>query len=171
MLVIRNARDDELDMVADLISDSYAEYGTDAAGMSADLAKAFDEYRIEQRDVRSRLADSDLIVAEDDGRLVGTVTYYPPGAQKAAEGWPPEYAAIRLLAVHPNARGKGVGRALTDETLRRAREQGAPVFALHTTQVMDVARAMYERMGFVRYPKNDFPITEDFVVMAYRLEL
>ena len=171
MLAIRDARDDELDKVADLISDSYAEYETDASTMSADLVKAFEEYRIEQRDVRSRLADSDLIVAEDEGRLVGAVTYYPPGSQKSAEGWPPEYAAIRLLAVHPSARGKGVGRALTDESLRRAREQGAKVFALHTTQVMAVARAMYERMGFVRYPENDFPITDDFVVMAYRLEL
>ena len=170
MLAIRDARDDELDKVADLISDSYAEYGP-PAGTSPELAKAFEEYRIEQRDVRSRLAHSELIVAEDDGLLVGAVTYYPPGSDKTAEGWPHEYAAMRLLAVHPSARGKGVGRALTDETLRRAREKGATVFALHTTTVMAVARAMYERMGFVRYPENDFPITDDFVVMAYRLEL
>jgi len=169
MLVIRDARDEELDQVADLISDAYAQY--EEGGRSPDLAKAFAEYRIEQRDVRGRLADSELIVAEADGTLVGAVTYYPPGADKSAEGWPSEYAAIRLLAVHPSARGTGVGRALTDESLRRAREQGAKVMALHTTTIMNVARAMYERMGFLRYPENDFPITDDFSVMAYRLEL
>jgi hypothetical protein len=26
-------------------------------------------------------------------------------------------------------------------------------------------------MGFKRFPENDFPITDDFVVMAYTLEL
>ena len=48
---------------------------------------------------------------------------------------------------------------------------GAPVMGLHTTIVMDVARAMYERMGFTRFPENDLPITDDFVVMAYTLPL
>jgi hypothetical protein len=42
---------------------------------------------------------------------------------------------------------------------------------LHTTIVMGVARAMYERMGFMRFPENDFHITDDFTVMAYSLEL
>jgi ribosomal protein S18 acetylase RimI-like enzyme len=170
MLVIRNARGDEFDTVADIISDSYVEYGP-PLDTSADLAKAFDEYRLEQRDVRSRLAHSELIVAEDDGRLVGSVTYYPPGSDKSGEGWPADYAAIRLLAVHPSARGLGVGRALTEESLRRAREHGAKVMGLHTTTIMAVARGMYERMGFERFPENDFPITDDFAVMAYRLEL
>jgi hypothetical protein len=30
---------------------------------------------------------------------------------------------------------------------------------------------MYERMGFSRFPENDIPITDDFVVVAYRLPL
>ena len=170
MLDIRDARQDELDVVADLISDAYAEYGP-VPQSSPELIEAFEQYRSEQRDVRSRLADSELIVADDDGKLVGAVTYYPPGADKSAEGWPKEYAGLRLLAVHPSARGAGVGRALTEECLKRARAKGAKVMGLHTTTIMAVARAMYERMGFSRYPENDFPITDDFTVMAYRLEL
>jgi ribosomal protein S18 acetylase RimI-like enzyme len=76
-----------------------------------------------------------------------------------------------LLAVHPNARGLGIGKALTEECLSRARELGATTMGLHTTAVMDVARAMYQRMGFTRFPENDFHITDDFTVMAYGLAL
>jgi len=170
MLVIRDARADELDEIADLIAAAYAQFGP-APGSPKELVDAFDEYRVDQRDVWSRLVDSQLIVAEGEGRLVGAVTFYAPGGEKKGERWPPEWAAFRLLAVLPDARAKGVGRALTDECLRRARDLGAPVMGLHTTIVMDVARAMYERMGFTRFPENDLPITDDFVVMAYTLPL
>jgi len=170
MPVIRDAKPEELDETADVISAAYAEYGPEPGSEQA-LIDAFEEYRKEQRDVRSRLADSVLVIAEEGGRIVGTVTFYPPGEEKKAEGWPPEWAAIRLLAVLPAARGSGVGRLLTEECLRRARELGAPVMGLHTTRVMDIARAMYERMGFTRYPENDIPITDEFVVVAYTLTL
>lgn len=170
MPVIRDVTPEELDEAADVISAAYAEYGPEVGSEQA-LIDAFEEYRKEQRDVRSRLADSVLVVAEERGRIVGTVTFYPPGDEKKAEGWPPEWAAIRLLAVLPDARGTGLGRLLTEECLRRARALGAPVMGLHTTRVMDVARAMYERMGFARYPENDIPITDDFVVVAYTLPL
>src|SRR5207302_1713857 len=148
MLVIRDARADELDEIADLIAAAYAQFGP-APGSPKELVDAFDEYRVDQRDVWSRLVDSQLIVAEGEGRLVGAVTFYAPGGEKKGERWPPEWAAFRLLAVLPDARGKGVGRALTDECLRRARDLGAPVMGLHTTIVMDVARAMYEPIGHV----------------------
>ena len=52
-----------------------------------------------------------------------------------------------------------------------ARALGAPVVGLHTAHIMAVAQAMYERIGFTRYPENDFPITDDFVVVAYTLPL
>jgi ribosomal protein S18 acetylase RimI-like enzyme len=167
---IRDAREDELDEVADVISAAYAQYGPPQGSVGA-LVDAFDEYRVEQRDVRSRLADSQLIVAVDDGRIAGTVTFYPPGSEKKGEGWPLEWAAIRLLAVHPDVRGRGLGRSLTDECVRRACALGAPTVGLHTAHIMAVAQAMYERMGFIRYPENDFPITDDFVVVAYTLAL
>jgi hypothetical protein len=36
---------------------------------------------------------------------------------------------------------------------------------------MDIARRMYERMGFVRVPEFDFHPAPGIVVMAYRLDL
>ena len=78
---------------------------------------------------------------------------------------------FRLLGVHPDARGRGIGRLLTEECLRRARRAGRGAMGLHTTQPMAIARTMYERMGFVRMPEHDFYPVPGFHVMAYRLPL
>ncbi len=91
--------------------------------------------------------EPNLLVAETEGRLAGTVTYYPPGP-KDYNRVPPEWAVIRALAVHPTCRGLGVARRLTEECLRRAREDQARWVGLHTSELMVAARTMYEAMGF-----------------------
>lgn len=85
--------------------------------------------------------------------------------------WPDGWASIRLLGVSPQARGLGIGRALMQECLRRARADGAVTMGLHTTKLMDVARAMYLRLGFARAPAYDFHPAPDFTVEAFRLDL
>lgn len=96
----------------------------------------------------SELAEAgEIIVAELDGRVVGAVAYVGPGTPKAAF-FQPEWPIMRLLVVAPSARGLGIGRVLADECIRRARCDGAAVFALHTSELMHVALPMYERMGF-----------------------
>lgn len=91
----------------------------------------------------------EIIVAEDEGQIVGGVAYVGPGQPKAQyfeASWP----IIRMLVVKPDDRGKGVGRKLTDECVRRARRDKSPIIALHTTPIMTVALPMYLRMGFTK---------------------
>ena len=57
------------------------------------------------------------------------------------------------------------------ECLRRARADGAVTMGLHTTKLMDVARAMYLRLGCARAPAYDFHPAPDFTVEAFRLDL
>jgi len=57
------------------------------------------------------------------------------------------------------------------ECIRRARAWDAPFLQLHTMEVMQVARAMYERMGFARMPDLDFSPAEGVNVMGYGLDL
>jgi GNAT superfamily N-acetyltransferase len=78
---------------------------------------------------------------------------------------------VRLLAVAPEARGQGIGIALMKECIRRARRLGAVCLNLHTTDMMQVAMRMYERMGFVRAPELDFHPDPSITVKAYRLKL
>ena len=91
----------------------------------------------------------EIIVAEDGGQIVGAVAYVGPQAPKAAF-FEPAWPVIRMLVVDPAARGKGIGRQLTEESLRRAERDQSPVIALHTTPIMTVALPMYLRMGFAR---------------------
>lgn len=166
---IREARSDEPDRVAELLVACYEQYAPPPASR---WRKAWEGYQVELADVKSRLDRSTLIVAEADGRLVGTVTFYPPrGEEQVGEGWPAGWASIRLLGVHPLARGRSIGRALTEECLRRARALGAPAIGLHTTAMMNVAREMYERMGFRRVPEHDIPVAPGIVAIGYRFDL
>ena len=97
-----------------------------------------------------RLAESgEVIVAETGGRIAGAVAYIPPSRPKAAY-FQPEWPVIRMLVVDPAHRGAGIGRALTEECLARARRDRSPVIALHTSPIMTVALPMYLRMGFER---------------------
>lgn len=89
----------------------------------------------------------EIIVAEDSGQIVGAVAYVGPQAPKAAF-FDPAWPVIRMLVVDPAARGKGIGRQLTEECLRRAERDQSSVIALHTTPIMTVALPMYLRMGF-----------------------
>ena len=76
-----------------------------------------------------------------------------------------------LVRGAPIRRGRGIGRLLTEECIRRARAAACPAIGLHTTELMAVARAMYERMGFVRAPERDFHPIPEIRVMGYRLNL
>ncbi|HEX5394363.1 MAG TPA: GNAT family N-acetyltransferase [Rhodocyclaceae bacterium] len=96
----------------------------------------------------SALADvGEIIVAEVDGQIVGAVAYVGPCGPKA-EFFRPEWPIMRMLVVGPDFRGRGIGHALAQECLRRAKRDGASVFALHTSKLMHVALPMYQRMGF-----------------------
>ena len=91
----------------------------------------------------------EVIIAETEGRLAGGVAYFGPDVVKAPffdQAWP----VIRMLVVDPGYRGRGVGRALTDECIARARRDHAPLIALHTSTIMTIALPMYLRMGFAK---------------------
>jgi ribosomal protein S18 acetylase RimI-like enzyme len=164
-LQIRDARPEELDEVSQLLKSSYQQYEKSLS------ASAWRAYLEDIMDVRSRWEESQLIVAELGGQLAGCVTLYLKSAGPSMEGRPPGWAGVRLLAVHPTYRGRGIGRALMDECIRRCRQEGITTLGLHTTRMMDVARRMYEKMGFKRVPEFDFYPRPGVAVMAYYLNL
>jgi ribosomal protein S18 acetylase RimI-like enzyme len=91
--------------------------------------------------------NGEIMLAECEDKIIGAVTYVPPGCPKPSYfdvAWP----IIRMLVVDPDHRGLGAGRALTEACLARARRDRSPVVALHTSPFMTVALAMYIRMGF-----------------------
>lgn len=177
-VTIRNTREDDYDAVGAVLEAAYAEYRPPADALLSDQERAaWDRYLEDVIDVHSRVDQSELIVAEEGGRLLGTVTFYPPysGVHYPTEvehqGFPEEWAAFRLLGVHPDTRGRGIGGKLTRECLRRAADRSAPTVGLHTLPMMETAGRMYARMGWVRAPEWDFHPLPDLRVEAYRLDL
>ena len=162
---IREAQTEELDEVSRVIGSSFEEYAASVP------ASAFEAYLKDIMDVRSRLSFTELLVAEDQGQVVGSVTFYPDGSRYGEDVWPDGWAGLRLIAVQPESRGLGIGRALAQECIRRSRQRGIPTLGLHSTEAMWVARGMYERMGFIRVPEFDFHPTSRTTVVAYRLDL
>jgi ribosomal protein S18 acetylase RimI-like enzyme len=57
------------------------------------------------------------------------------------------------------------------ECVARARASGATSLTLHTTEIMQAAVHLYERMGFVHAPELDFRPGPSLVVKGYRLGL
>lgn len=163
--MVRDARAEDLDEASAMMVAAYRQY------FPENPDEIWRAYAREIADVRSRLGVAELIVAERAGRIAGAVTFFPDGSLAEADGWPERWSGIRLLAVDPAARGGGIGRLLTDECIRRSRARGCVAVGLHTTDFMDVAMGMYERLGFRRAPELDFVPTEGVLAKAYRLEL
>jgi ribosomal protein S18 acetylase RimI-like enzyme len=165
-LKIREARSEDRDAARKITLSAFQEY---AAVMPP---PRWAGYRENILATLTEVAPARQIVAEKEGVILGSVLLYPPGtAFSTPDEGPLTCPEVRLLAVAPEARGQGIGTALMKECIRRARRLGAVCLNLHTTDMMQVAMHMYERMGFVRAPELDFHPDPSITVKAYRLEL
>jgi ribosomal protein S18 acetylase RimI-like enzyme len=106
------------------------------------------------RNVRTR-GEVLAAVSEDRTTLLGTVTIvrHDSPARRFAEGGEAE---LHLLAVDPAWRGRGIGHALVDAAVGRARQGGARRILLWTQPTMVAAQRLYSRCGFRRLPELDF---------------
>jgi GNAT superfamily N-acetyltransferase len=136
------------------------------------LGGAEDGYAEHLRAAADRARDAELAVAVDDadGSLLGTVTYCRAGTPWAEVSRPGE-AEFRMLAVAPEARGRGVGAALADWCVQRARVDGCTSVVLSTLPEMHPAHRLYERMGFVRTPDQDWWPAPEVQLITYALAL
>lgn len=114
-----------------------------------------DEYDQMLADVAGRVADSVVIVADDDGRIVGSLTFLPDPHGPHVEIDDPEAAGFRYFGVDPAVQGRGVGQAMVQWCIDEARRLGLRRLRLHTLESMPAAQRLYERMGFVRDTQFD----------------
>lgn len=139
-LTIREFRPQDAEAVDALVRESWLEL--------APLMPGWHELLPRLNALTQKADDSEVLVAERGGRLLGAVGYV--GARQAKpDFFEADWPIVRLLSVAPIGRGRGVGQRLLDECIARARRDGAPALALHTTPVMKAAQKLYARSGFV----------------------
>ena len=76
-----------------------------------------------------------------------------------------------MLAVAPEAQGRGVGEALSRACVARARAAGRGQILLHSTDRMTTAHRLYERLGFARDASLDWEPLPGFWLRGFRLRL
>jgi len=122
-------------------------------------------------DVAGRAERALVLVAVERGQVVGTATVELETTLEPGAMLEPGVARFRMLAVDPERRGRGIGRALVEACLERARAAGKTAATLHTADEMAAATALYRSLGFERDPGADLEVAPGVVLRAYRLAL
>ncbi|MCR6712866.1 MAG: GNAT family N-acetyltransferase [Demequina sp.] len=116
------------------------------------------------RDAHARAEKAILLAMADgergEGAIVGTLTVVPPGSPFIERAGSGEFE-LRMLAVSPMERGRGIGAELTLYGVKLAQEQGATGIVLSTMETMHAAHRLYERLGFVRRTDLDWVVQDN----------
>lgn len=85
-------------------------------------------------------------VCENENEIIGMAFLVPKGnpTEIFEAGW----SYIRMVGVHPDFAGHGIGKELTQRCIDFAKRSGENTVALHTSEFMNAARHVYELLGF-----------------------
>ncbi|HEY7401725.1 MAG TPA: GNAT family N-acetyltransferase [Actinomycetota bacterium] len=162
---VRVARPEEYEEAGRVTADAYREF------VRPEDSGDWDRYLARIADVRERAGRTTIVVAVEDGRVLGSGTLELTGRTEADEDdpVPPDESHLRMLGVDPSARGRGIARAIMAECVRLSLEAGKTLMTLNTTKRMTAAMRMYESLGFERGEDEVFP--DGFVLLSYAKRL
>lgn len=149
-LQIRDARPEDDEAIGELLVDAFL----------SQYAKKMPEVRYDEdrkralRATAAKRAEARVLVAELDGRVMGTVSVFPPGAP-GSQAWRSDAADLRHLATSPAVHGRGYSRPLLEAAEKVAQEMGAKAICLHVRRGAHGVIRMYQGRGYVREPSGD----------------
>jgi len=151
-IVVRDfRRGDEADVYS-LVETVLAEYGLNMDPDSTDKDLA---------DIQAEYVDTGgtFRIVELDGEIAGSYGLYPISTRVC------ELRKMYLLSAH---HGRGIGRKMMEDLLSWAGRSGFTEIVLETNSVLERARKLYVRYGFVPYKPEHL---SDRCDMAMRLRL
>lgn len=128
------------------------------------LAELFDQYRVfyhKESDIsaaenflkqRIENKDSEIFVAESEGKLTGFVQLYPLFSSTRMK----RYWLLNDLYVNENYRGKGFSKKLIEEAKQLAKSTDASGILLETGKSNDIGNQLYPSCGFEIYDEVNF---------------
>lgn len=128
------------------------------------LAELFDQYRVfyhKESDIsaaekflkeRIENKDSEIFVAESEGKLVGFIQLYPLFSSTRMK----RYWLLNDLYVNENYRGKGFSKELIEEAKQLAIFTDASGVLLETGKSNDIGNQLYPSCGFEIYDEVNF---------------
>ncbi len=126
------------------ILDLYRELSLGMGNVERGLSPSLDDYRKVFAEI-SADPRHDLLVAEDDGRVVGTVVLVVvPNLSHAGTPW----ALVENLVVTEKQRRRGFGRLLLEYVVTRAKEKGCHRIELCSDKRREAAHRLYRAVGF-----------------------
>ena len=164
-IIVRELVSEDVEAVRQLLIESYQQYE------HYFTPQAWEEY---SHRIVSSIDNPNvdiILVAKHEQQVVGTLQLFRSGVQ-AYEIPELQILApiIRLVAVHPDARGRGVGKTLLDTAIQHVKAVGESSIYLHTTDFMVHAVHLYKKLGFKREQSKDFS-RGNMISKCYRLDL
>lgn len=165
-ITIDELKEEEKETVRQLLVESYQQY-----------EHAYKSVQVWEEYLTNIIASVDnpnvekILIAKSDDKILGTLQLFL-SSEKAYQR--PELRIfspiIRLLAVHPEARGHGIAQELLKAGLQFAKSQGSKELYLHSGDKMQKAIRLYEWFGFKRDQTKEF-YNNDNLVKCYRYDL
>lgn len=87
-----------------------------------------------------------IICTTGSDKVIGMAFLVPKG--NPTDIYDKDWCYIRFVSVDPAFGGQGIGRKLTTLCIDAAKKNNESVIALHTSEIMDAARHIYEALGF-----------------------
>lgn len=134
-LEIREAVDKDSEGIKSVVFEVLEEYGLSPDPTSTDLdLDSIEEYYHQNGGFFG--------VVEENGAIVATVGIYKVDSSTCE---------LRKMYVLPNQRGRGLGKALMDFSIKKAKELGFSRIILETATPLREAIALYKKYGFKEY--------------------
>jgi len=150
-LTYRKANLSDFDKLKSLGKESYSEF---SEVLTNDNWMKMNSFLENDDNLNKLINQSTVYVCEKESDIIGMIYLVPSG--NPTELFQKNWSYIRFLGVNTKFRGNGIGKKLTDLCLKYAKETNEKHIALHTSDFMNSARAIYEKKGFKKTEEIEF---------------
>ncbi|HVY74201.1 MAG TPA: GNAT family N-acetyltransferase [Puia sp.] len=143
-LIYRRGTPDDLNQLKNLAVKSWSQFKPDLT--DENWVKLYGSLANEKTYIELVSKSHSIVCVTNEDAIVGMAFLVSKG--NPTEIYDNEWCYIRFITVDPDFSGQGIGRKLIAYCIDTARQNNEKVMALHTSELMDKARHIYESLGF-----------------------